>query len=238
MSLKMYQIPTTTILNGISAFAAFLTGMLCSIAFFIDFLRNRKKYLKVVVALMFFGLGGLFVGLSISFFMIISTGGGNISRVVQGILSYTTAPIGILSAMYLGFNIFKPALTKKIVIIYLLTGIVFLIALYGFSDVMIGGVEPAPLEMRDISLKSVCLGLIMFFILSNLILLGGGFFHLRRNLAPSPERKQVTLLLYGFVLFSIGAIIDTLIPLEYIVIARVIMVVSFVMVFKGYSHTK
>ncbi len=233
----MNQIPTNTLLNGISAFAAFLTAMLFSIIFFIEYLRNRKMNLKLIVALMFFALGCLFVGLTISFFMI-STGAGNISRVAQGWLAYTFAPMGTIFELYLGFNIFKPTFTKKIVFIYLLTGIVFIIAFYGFPDVMIGGEEPAPLEMRDIALKSICLYLIMLYILSCLFLLGGGFLRLRKRLTPSPERNQVTYLFFGFVLFSIGAIIDTLIPLMYIVIARVIMVVSFILLFKGFRYSR
>lgn len=233
----MADLPLPTLLNGASALAAFAIPLVFSVMFLISFLKHREKRLKAVVAMMFFALGFFFSGLSLSFVSLAVTG-ENIGRVAMGFLAYTLAPVGIMIEIYLGFNIFRPAFAKRVTLVYAVTGIVFLCALYGFPDLMIGGEEPVGLEMRDIALKSLCMYLIIFYILSSLVLMGGGFNHLRLRLTKrSPERAKVTWLLVGYVLFALGAIIETTIPSNYIVIARLIIVASHVFLYKGFSST-
>ncbi len=176
-------------------------------------------------------VGILYLGSVASFFSLLITD-SPLPIILHGYLAYTLVPFATLNALYLGFEIFAPEYTKKLLIIYGITCVVFLIAWFGFPTDMIGGtiVEGIP----DISLKSIALYLVIFYILTALIVIGGGFFKLRKRVEGADKRK-ITLLAWAFVLFSIGGILDTAIPFQVVVIARVVMWISLWMMFKGFS---
>ncbi len=220
----------TTYLNGISATIVLLLAYAYAIRFLFLYRKQRKR-LMPVVALLAIGMGTFFLGPTTAFFHLIVTG-SNIDKILYGYLSYLTTPIALTLAMYLGFDIFKPNWRDRVLAIFSLTAIVWWIAIIGWPDIMI---SEATEELIDISLESVIFGLVVLYILSCLVILGGSFFRLSFKVADKAPKHKALFLGFGWVLFAIAGVLDALMESSVIMIARVIMIASYICIFQGFS---
>lgn len=230
------MVTVTAMLNGVSALIVICIEIFSWLTFLMLYFK-RKKRLMPFISFMAFLTGIFYSGPAISFLSLLLTG-QNIDYLTYAYLSYTVMPINICIAMYIGFDIFKPELRNKVVIVYAITGIFYYIAWFGFPLSMIVPVDVNPGDLMDIRLTSVIMGLSALYILSVLLILGGGFYKLMKKLPiETLERKNARNLSIGWILFAIGAFLDTLISPELIVIARIIMAAGLIFIHLGF-YTK
>ncbi|MEX2717067.1 MAG: hypothetical protein Q6370_012260 [Candidatus Sigynarchaeota archaeon] len=220
-------------LNGLSAVVVLAFGNVVGITLLIKYWRERKKLLPFA-ALMQLSVAYFFLGPAVTFFSLLLTS-SNISPVAYGFLSYSHMPLSILNAMYLGYEIFNPKQRNKALLVFGLTGIVYYIALIGWPQHMFVGTPGAdPMEMLDISLRSVILVCAMFYIVCVIFVLGGGFYFLRKKI-EGIDRKRASNLSLSFLLFAFAAILDTVITSQLIMLARVIMALSVIYLYRGFN---
>lgn len=228
----MDVLPALTYVNGISALVIVVIANVIGVSFVRRYIQERKA-LQPYVALMGFTIAWFHMGVVVSFLALVFTG-QNIDPMLAGILAYFIVPVAIIDVMYLGFTLFSPDYTKRVLLIYGLTAVVFYVAFFGFPEAMIGGEIPYEGAVVDTSLNSLVLGLVIFYIFSVLLILGWGFYRLSLRI-EGPEQKKAKTLAWGFLLFAIGAIIETAIPTVAIVVARVIMAVGYYFLYRGFS---
>src|SRR5271157_1015865 len=221
--------------DGITGLAVLILGVIFGSIFVGRFLQTKKS-LNLHVGIVLILLGSLYLGMTASFISLV-VAGNPLDIILHGYLAYTVTPVAIIDAMYLGFRIFNPARTKLVVAVYMVIGIVYYIFWFGFPTEMIASTVVQPGDLPDISLLSVALGITVFYIASALIVLGGGFYLLQKKKVGEYQKymRQITV---GFVLFAIAAILDTAItsPLE--AIARIIMIVAFWLLYRGFSGNR
>lgn len=222
-----------TVINGVSSLAILCFGCTIGAYFLVKYVKTRKHLLPYV-SLVGFCLGAFYSGGSASFLATLITGKG-VPILVAGLLSYSLVPLAILLGMYLGFTIFQPEHTKKVVVVFAATAIVYYIALFGFPTQMISGTEPTFDDpMTDTGLRSVVLYLSIFYILSVIVILGGGFYRLTKRI-EGEERVKARYLTWAWLLFSLAQIIEITILSSLVVIPRVITLVSLFFIYKGFN---
>ncbi len=226
----------TSYINGIFAIFLFTWGFLNFLHFFYLYFKD-KKLLRPIVGLMGLSLGSLYLGTTISFFSLLFTG-ENIPHLTYGFLSYTLQPIIIIAAMFLGFNIFNPKKQKLIVGIFALLGIIFWIALYGWSELMIIEATHGSGELLDVSLGHVVLVITIINFASLPVILSSGFFKLRKNVTDQMLRKKLLYLTRGWIVFAVVGILDALIASKYTFIPRFFMSAAYYNIFNGFGPLK
>ncbi len=220
-------------LNGISAVAVFVLGNLVGFSLLVKYFYNQKRLLPFA-AFMQFSIAYFFLGPVVTFFSLLVTN-LNISPVLYGFLSYTHMPLAILNAMYLGFDIFNPEQKRKALWIFGLTGIVYYIGLFGWPQFQFLEAPDAKAnEMLDISLRSVVLVCALFYIMCVIFVLAGGFYFLRKKIMGI-DRKRAGYLTISFLCFAFAAIIDTVITSQFMVLARIIMALSAIYLYRGFN---
>ncbi|WP_371804768.1 hypothetical protein [Candidatus Lokiarchaeum ossiferum] len=224
-------------LTGISAVCIFLLGVFYWIRFLIYFGQNKSKKLTPLVGFLALFLGGLYLGASVNFIAKLFWN-IDIDLLLYGYLTYIHTPIGISLAMFLGYDIFKPKLKWKMFIAFLIVGIVYLIAMLGWPEIMIDGTSPNPNELVDISINSVVLVIVLLYILSCIFMLGVNFILLGRRLNNGEPQKKAYKLGIGWFLFGIAGILDSLLPLTFVIIPRVMMFIGLVLIFQGFAPIK
>lgn len=225
----------TSYLNGISAIVVLVIGVLYAIKFLMLYLKLKKKFMPLVIILGL-GVGCFYLGPTVSFLSLLFTE-TNIDGYLYAKLSYTHAPILIIVAMYLGFDIFKPEFRNKVVGIFSALAVVFWIFFLGFPEMSVAIAPDIPGELRDISFQGVALVLIGSYLLSVLIILGGNFLKLSKKIKGQDQRKA-KILGYGWIMFTISGILDTIMTPELIVIARILMIMAAYLVFSGFLPDK
>ncbi len=221
----------TSWVNGISASAVWFAATILGILTFISYARTRKP-LKLAVGLLIISFSFFYLGPFVDFWDLILFN-ANITPELYALLSYTVGPVSVSAFMYLGFGAFNPKWKNKVVYIFLGTGIIYWIALYGWTSSML---EVDPLwvagQMMDIALRSVAMLFILTYIVLILIVLAGGFIRLYKRLEGEYKILARNFAI-GFLSFGVGDIIDSAIPSEYIVIARVFMFLFLAFVYLG-----
>ncbi len=204
--------------------------LIMGFSFLIRYIKMKKKLMPYVSGLGF--LSALFyLGPIASFFTLLATG-YNLDKNTVAFLSYSLMPLLIVDAMFLGFSIFNPDRTKLAVLIYACTAVPYWIALFWFPDVMIIDVTE-PGELIDITMRSVLLVILVIYIFSSLLILGGGFWSLRKKIEGKDKRKATDLCL-AFVIFAIAGILEATTPILAL-ISRVLMLISYVFMYRGFS---
>lgn len=225
------------VLNGVSASIVFSIGVMIIIKFMHKFFTLKKK-LAPFVAFLGMGVSFFFLGPTTSFISLVATG-SNIPGTVYGLLSYTTTPLTVAVAMFLGFDIFMPKLRKKVSLLYVVSGAPFWVLLLGFPAIMIQSTHPAPGELIDISFHPAVMAIIGFYIFSVLFVLGRGFYNLYRRLSLNKEfereKRKAMYLLVGWILFSIAAVADTIVAPGLVVFARIVMILGVYYIQRGFS---
>jgi hypothetical protein len=230
-------IETLAIVNGIGALLVVMTGYFMSIRMLIFYLKEKKR-LQPVVALMSLSMGNLFLGGAVSFlFLITSDGQNNISGLTASFLIAPFIPLGIIAAMYLGFDLFNPKKKKPVMIFFLITAVIYYIAFYGFTSQMVkASDEIIPNKLADNNFSSVVLYIVYFYILSVILILAVGFYRLAKRIPEGNEKQKISYLFWGFLLFPLGCIIDATASEEVVIIGRILLAVGFIFMYKGFSH--
>ena len=164
--------------------------------------------------------------------------GANIDYITYGILSYTLQPITILAAIFLGFEIFNPQKQKLVVGIFIILGIVFLIALFGWPEEFITEVTPESGELLDVSLGSIAMVYSIVNLLSSPIIISTGFARLRKRVSDPEAIRRAKYLVRGWLVFSIAAILETVLTSQFVIIPRLFMMAAFVNIFAGFKPIK
>jgi hypothetical protein len=159
--------------------------------------------------------------------------GNNIPVLVYGFLGFFIVPLSTLNAMYLGFEIFNPERKKLALIIYASTGIVYYIALFGWPGEMFKEGTNASGEMLDITLQSVVLGSSIFYIMSMIFVISGGFVRLRRRITGFDRQRAIDLAI-AFLLFSFAAIFEAVFSSNIIIIGHIMNALSVFFVYRGF----
>ncbi|MHA1474309.1 MAG: hypothetical protein ACTSQ5_03895 [Promethearchaeota archaeon] len=227
-------LPLETYLNGISAFCVLVTGFYFGFRFILHY-NKLKKSLLPLIAGMGFGLGIFYLGPSTAFFSLVIAG-ENISGVLYGYLSYFTMPLTLTLAMYLGFDIFKPAWKKGIMIIFSIFTVIWWVSFILFKDLLFESTSPAGGELIDISfILPIGLPMIGLAILSALFILGGGFLSISRKIEDKTKRKKSIFLAIGWTLFAVAGVLDTFLTSNLIAFARLVMLIGYILIFLGFT---
>jgi len=223
-----------TYLNGISAICVLITGFYFGFRFIMHYSKLKKSLLPLIAA-MGFGLGIFYLGPSTAFFYLLFTG-TNISATLYLYLSYFTMPLTLGLAMYLGFDIFKPKWKKGIMIFFSFFTVIWWVSFILFPDQVFVYSEPTAGNLIDISFTTwIGLPMIGLAILSALFVLGGGFLSISRKVEDKEKRKKSIFLAIGWVLFSIAGILDTFPIALLLVVARIIMLIGYMLIFLGFT---
>ncbi len=222
-----------TIVNIITEIIVTIVTLVLGFSF-LNRYRKTKKELMPYVALLGFLSAMFYLGPIASFISLLTTA-TNLDKNTVAFLSYSHMPALMVVAMYLGFSIFNPDQKKLGVFIFTCTAVPYWIALFGFPDVMIGEVPVASGELIDITIQSVVLAILAVYILSSLIILGGGFYALRKRLDGKDKRKATDLCL-AFVIFAMAGILEATTPI-FAFIARILMIISYIFMYRGFSAT-
>lgn len=228
------ELPLETYLNGISAICVLITGFYFGFRFILHY-NKLKKSLLPLIAGMGFGLGIFYLGPSTAFFSLLIAG-ENISGVLYGYLSYFTMPLTLTLAMYLGFDIFKPAWKKGIMIIFSIFTVIWWVSFILFKDLLFESTTPTGGELIDISfILPIGLPMIGLAILSALFLLGGGFLSISRKIEDKTKRKKSIFLAIGWTLFAVAGVLDTFLTSNLIAFARLVMLLGYILIFLGFT---
>ncbi|WP_457556705.1 hypothetical protein [Candidatus Harpocratesius sp.] len=230
-------------LNGISAIGVLLTGVYFGVLFTYLYFKKRKKLLPSV-ALLGFCSGLFYLGTVVNFLTFLITN-NDINPILFGQLSYTLIPVATFLALSLGFSIFKPEWRKWVQYVLGILWVIYWICIFFFPAPMFIPSTPNSDEMLEISLGSVVLVITGIYILSLLFVQSGGFFILRRKLkrnnSPSSNIQHMTFLAIGWALFAIASILDAILPsslISLVVIARIIMIIGYILIFNGFREPK
>jgi hypothetical protein len=235
-----------TMANGLTATIIVVTGYLIAIRLLIA-IRHRGSKLLPAQALFAFSFGSYYIGSVISFWLLAFTGYnlqpnalGNLPPYsLVGILDFTVAPIGVCSAMYIGFSMIKPRMVKPIVIIYAITAIPFWANLW-FN--WLGPSQNIPVvgagNLVDIGLLGLSGIFTEVYILSLILIVGGGFIYLAKITTGDIKRRSIYYAI-GIILFSFAGIVETQVHLVelglsiLLVVVRLVMVVAYVFLYRA-----
>ncbi len=227
-------LPLETYLNGISAFCVLITGFYFGIRFIMHYNKLKKSLLPLIAGLGF-GMGLLYLGPTTAFFYLLFTK-ENISGFLYAFLSYLTQPLTLGLGMYLGFDIFKPSWKKGIMIFFSIFTLIWWGSILFFSEMVFEPTSPVEGKLIDVSfVLPIGLPMMALSILSIFFLLGGGFLSISRKIEDKEKRKKSLFLAIGWSLFAIGAILDTFIAPNLVALARLVMLMGYILIFLGFS---
>ncbi len=219
--------------NGLSATAIIVTGIALTIKMYAASRKTTSKLLgwQVIFAL---SLGAFFLGPFVGFWKIVFEG-NSIDPALQAILCYTISPIGVVTAMYIGFTMIYPKATKPITIVYALSAIPFWANLwFDLPELSKKAVTPPALgALADIELLSWSKFFTAFYILSLVIVLGTGFLILAKQTTGDVRRRAINYAL-GIYMFAAAGIIDTLFAVGvWIFLVRFFMLGAYFVLYKA-----
>ncbi len=217
-------------LNGLSALTVLTLGIVTFARILIKYSHERKPLLPFAG---FLGLvvGCFYLGPVTTFFSLLFTQ-TNIPYTIYGLLSYSHVPVAIMIAMWLGFSIFNPDHKKMAIMLFAASGVVYYIALLGNTKGMFQPSVGDP-EMLDIQLVSVVEYMVIGYIACVVLILAINFYSLRHKLTGDTKR-WATYLTVGFFLFAIAGILDTVLSSDLILIARIVMTLAVIYIYKGF----
>jgi len=215
--------------NGLSAMLILVTGYIIAIRLLFAIRQSESKLLPAQ-ALFAFGLASFYTGTVVSFWVLYFTGSNLQPLELVGILDFTIAPIGTCAAMWLGFSMIKPSLVKPMVTIYAITAIPFWANLW-FNWLGPGQniPVPGPGDLVDIVLANLSSLFTAIYILSLILIVGGGFIYLAKNSTGDIKRRSIYYTV-GIMLFSFSGIVETQVRLVEMGLSSVLLIVRFVMV--------
>ena len=231
---------TIPFLNGLSELILFVFGF----AYFIRFLIlsiNKKKKMAPLLALVALSLGSMHLGGAVAFLMKVIWA-QDLDVIVYGYLTYIHVPFGLTLSAYLGYDLFNPKLKWWMVLVHGVLGVVYLIAMIGWPELMIYGLNdpPAADVLIDVNIRHVALGVTIAYLVSTVLVMGGNFLRLRSKMNESErELKKKSLILgIGWILFGLTGLLCTLNPLNLSIIPNSACMVALILIFIGFEPIK
>src|SRR5271157_5736885 len=226
------------IANGLSAMLILVTGYIIAIRLLFAIRQSESKLLPAQ-ALFAFGLASFYTGTVVSFWVLFVTGSNLEPLTLVGILDFTICPIAVCAAMWLGFSMIKPSLVKPMVTIYAITAIPFWANLWfnwlGPSQ----NIPPVgPGDLVDIGLLNLSGIFTAIYILSLILIVGGGFIYLAK-ISTGDIKRRSTFYAIGIMLFSLAGITETQVHLVemglsiLLVVIRLVMVGAYIILYKA-----
>ena len=233
-----FPVSVTFWLEGLTASAVILVGVIFGLISFYKSIKLKAKLLTYLGLAIFF-IGFLYLGPFTDFLSVIITD-VNISDHfgtlnIYGILSYLWIAPALILAMYIGGELLIPKRKWIIVIIYGLLGIVFEYFLWTDTSNTFIFTPGGGTEIIDSSFvrTSPAFLLMALFILSIIIFHGIGFL-IKSAKSTGIIKKKFLLLGLGFIIFSIAGAGDSLVsPGIALVIVRTAMITSIVLMYLG-----
>jgi len=201
-------------LNGISALGVLTINLI--IGFYSLFkARKLKAKLLTVTSLTIIFIGFLWLGPTTDFLKILITG-TNIEPVsLYPLLSYMWAAAGITLGMYIGGELLMPKKKWILVGIFIIISIAYEYFLFSDPLASFEFVVPSPLGSDLIDTSSnysyPTAYFLIVFILSILLFNGIGFL-VKAKQATGILRKKFLYLAFGFIVFAIIVIFDSVVP--------------------------
>ncbi len=228
-----------TFLNGFSELILVLLGIFYFFRFMIHFFKQKKK-MTPVLALLALSLGSMHLGGAVAFLakLIWLV---DLDIILYGFLTYIHLPFGLIIAIYLGFDIFKPKLKWWMVALYAVLGIAYLTAMIGWPDIMIRQIGTTAADtVIDVNVWHVPLGITIVYLATAVLVLGVNFLVLRSRMRTDEgEMKNKTLQLgIGWILFGFSGALCTLNPLNITIIPNSICFVALILIFHGFAPMK
>lgn len=225
---------------GISSIILLLLGWTYSVLFWIKYIYV-KKILVPIVAFVAFCCGMFYLGPTVSFISLLTTG-ENIAPRTYYLLSYITMPLAGTGIVIMALNVFYPKLQKPAFIFYGIMCVVYYIFMFGpAKDNQFIAEDVGPGELLDISHNNVSLIVTGIVLLSVLVIDGGGFFllalKLKKNNMPQQGIRKTLMIAFGWLLFVTSGIMDAMLPplsITFIIFVRLLMIVAFNFVYLGF----
>lgn len=201
-------------LNGITALSVVIIDVIFGIYILYKSRKLNATLLTYAGGTVFF-TGMLWLGPTSDFLTILLTQSNMSPSWLYGMLSYMWIAPAVFFAMYIGAELLFPEKKKVVLVIYLILGILFEILL--FTNLEGSFVYTIPVVSgENIIDTSFDYGyptfiLIVVFILSVFFLNGIGFLRKALQSTGNIKRKFLSLSI-GFLLFSIAAVFDSVVP--------------------------
>lgn len=236
----MLAIAISTSINGISVMAVDLFAAIIGVKYIVQYFQKRKSLMPFVSILGWCWVVN-YLGPLVTFWSLVITG-HNIDPTLYFILSYTIPPISIMNAIWLGFEIFSPNKKKKVFSIFLISGVIYYIAEFGWTNLMFrinGDVNQlnANGQMIDMSVLSIIQLLCLCYILSAMFIIGGGFLWLRKR-TKGVDRKRATYIFIGYIIAGFAVLLETTLGSlgdVFKIIARVMMATYLAFIYLGFK---
>ncbi len=216
-------------LNGLTSLTIVTINLVIFVVFLLRYLKTKKSLMPYVSALGFC-TSSFYWGPSVSFFALLFTE-SNIDKNLAGLLTYTLLPVATMLVMYIGFEIFNPERKRKAIGFVALTAIPFWIALFGFTDAMVGTNPVAEGELIEYYITSVVLVLASVYIVMILAFLCPGFYHLHKRVEGEAQQRSLALC-RGFIIFCGASVIEVAFP-QIALAARIANIVAFSLLWYG-----
>lgn len=228
---------TSTYLNGFSAIVCMSIGIIYGIYFIYLYMHMKKSSMSWII-ITSFAAGFLYFGNVVSFFSLILTG-NNLTATLYGLFSYTSVAILAFTGIYTCISIPNAERKTLVLLLYGIIGVVYLISLYVFPNRMISGNNPAAGELLVISLNSLASDILKIYT-GTFFLLSFNFIWFSRK-EESEKKKHMLMLGFGWFLLMIAYLLEIFFAesnYDLIVIDRIVMAISFVLMFTGFSPPK
>lgn len=235
-------LPFLTWINGITAVLNFSIALFMMGYFLVQYF-NTKKNLQPWVALLSFSLAVTYSGPSTTFLKLLITG-ENLEPIQLYYISYWLVPFTCISVIWIGLTIFYEKWRKPVIIFYLITAVGYYIAFLGFPSIMFETPTPVDIynsngEILDITLIHMIRVMIVFYMISMVSLLIGGFYRLLRKVEKdNPYRQKMIEQIIAWLIFVVGGTIETITPVHIAVIGRVAVTIFLILIFLSFRETK
>ena len=202
-----------------------------SIIFGLFFIYKAKKLnakLLYLTGILIICSGLLYLGASITFICMLSTGRNIPNETgILGLLNSTSIAPGIVCGIYLGSELLAPKKKKIIVGIYAILAVIFEVLLYSCPRCALTfKYEDSTTELIDsnFALSYPTFIFVFAFLISVLLFCGIGFL-IKAQQASGDLRKKFRLISLGFIIFVISGIMDGLIaPGIWLIFVRIGMI--------------
>ena len=224
---------------GITSIILLILGWTYSVLFWIKYIYVRK-ILVPLVAWVAFCCGMFYLGPTVSFISLLTTG-NNIAPRTYYLLSYVTLPLAGMGITQMSLTVFNRKLQKRAFVIYLLMSLLYYIFVIGFTDQQYKAEDVGPSELLDISHNNVSLIVTGFTLFTVLVVSSGGFFllarKLKKNNMPKKDIRKTLMIAIGWLFFVVSGIMDAMIPplsIIFILFVRILMIIAFNFIYLGF----
>src|SRR5271157_5186955 len=229
----MVDISVIAWINGLSALAVVVMCIYIGVSFAVKYKKERKR-LQPYVSVLGFIWASSYSAVIWDLLSLMTTG-VNVTPVQLAYLAYWNVPLVIVLVMFLGFDLFAPESRNKVMIIYAVTAIPYYILFFGFTQSFFTATV-TPGELVNIATTGILALMLLLYVVSALIIVAGGFFQLQRRLT-GPEKRNTIYLFLGWTFYPLGALMETTFPVAFTPIARVVMILAFYFLIRGFTGT-